>query len=71
MCVCAVLQDEFGAKDYSKLLELRVDHVSRPIWVVRWRGKDEGREGGREERDLEWEKKWRRMRGESWEERIL
>lgn len=26
--------DEFGAKDYSKILELRMDHASRPIWVA-------------------------------------
>lgn len=29
------VQDEFGAKDYTKLLDLKLDHVSRPIWVVR------------------------------------
>lgn len=26
--------DEFGAKDYSKLLDLKTDHGSRPIWVA-------------------------------------
>lgn len=29
------VQDEFGAKDYTKLLDLKLDHTSRPIWVVR------------------------------------
>lgn len=28
------MQDEFGAKDYTKLLDLKLDHASRPIWVV-------------------------------------
>ncbi|KAF8796669.1 general transcription and DNA repair factor IIH helicase subunit XPB-like [Argiope bruennichi] len=27
-------EDEFGAKDYRKLMELRLDHESRPIWVA-------------------------------------
>ncbi|CAL1270571.1 unnamed protein product [Larinioides sclopetarius] len=27
-------EDEFGAKDYRKLMELRVDHESRPLWVA-------------------------------------
>ncbi|GFS32150.1 general transcription and DNA repair factor IIH helicase subunit XPB [Nephila pilipes] len=26
--------DEFGAKDYRKLMELRIDHDSRPLWVA-------------------------------------
>ncbi|XP_065905045.1 general transcription and DNA repair factor IIH helicase/translocase subunit XPB-like [Dysidea avara] len=26
--------DEFGAKDYSKLLDLRLDHASRPLWIA-------------------------------------
>lgn len=29
-------QDEFGAKDYTKLLDLKLDHMSRPLWVVRF-----------------------------------
>ncbi|XP_071102202.1 general transcription and DNA repair factor IIH helicase/translocase subunit XPB-like isoform X1 [Haliotis cracherodii] len=27
-------EDEFGAKDYRKLLELKLDHNSRPLWVA-------------------------------------
>ena len=27
-------QDEFGAKDYRKITELKADHSSRPLWVV-------------------------------------
>lgn len=27
-------EDEFGAKDYRKILELKLDHSSRPLWVV-------------------------------------
>ncbi|GIY74793.1 general transcription and DNA repair factor IIH helicase subunit XPB [Caerostris extrusa] len=27
-------EDEFGAKDYRKLMELRLDHDSRPLWVA-------------------------------------
>jgi DNA excision repair protein ERCC-3 len=27
-------EDEFGAKDYRKILDLKLDHASRPIWVV-------------------------------------
>lgn len=27
-------EDEFGAKDYRSLLELRADHDSRPLWVA-------------------------------------
>lgn len=26
--------DEFGAQDYRKILELKLDHGSRPLWVV-------------------------------------
>ena len=26
--------DEFGAKDYRQLLQLKLDHKSRPLWVV-------------------------------------
>ena len=28
-------EDEFGAKDYRKTLDLKLDHASRPLWVVR------------------------------------
>ena len=28
------LQDEYGAKDYTKILELKLDHQSRPLWIV-------------------------------------
>lgn len=27
-------EDEFGAKDYRKILELKLDHASRPLWVA-------------------------------------
>lgn len=27
-------EDEFGAKDYRKITELKVDHSSRPLWVA-------------------------------------
>uniref|UniRef100_A0A0L8FP89 General transcription and DNA repair factor IIH helicase/translocase subunit XPB n=1 Tax=Octopus bimaculoides TaxID=37653 RepID=A0A0L8FP89_OCTBM len=27
-------EDEFGAKDYRKILELKTDHSSRPLWVA-------------------------------------
>lgn len=27
-------EDDFGAKDYRSLLELRLDHESRPLWVA-------------------------------------
>ncbi|RMX57556.1 hypothetical protein pdam_00005790 [Pocillopora damicornis] len=27
-------EDEFGAKDYRKLIELKADHSSRPLWVA-------------------------------------
>ena len=27
-------EDEFGAKDYRKILDLKLDHNSRPLWVV-------------------------------------
>ncbi|XP_052246340.1 general transcription and DNA repair factor IIH helicase subunit XPB-like isoform X2 [Dreissena polymorpha] len=27
-------EDEFGAKDYRKILELKLDHTSRPLWVA-------------------------------------
>eukprot|EP00118_Oscarella_pearsei_P019511 m.208032 g.208032 ORF g.208032 m.208032 type:complete len:242 (+) comp39699_c0_seq33:150-875(+) len=27
-------RDEFGAKDYSKIMELKLDHMSRPLYVV-------------------------------------
>ena len=27
-------KDEFGAKDYRKILSLKLDHTSRPLWVV-------------------------------------
>ncbi|XP_060581093.1 general transcription and DNA repair factor IIH helicase subunit XPB-like [Ruditapes philippinarum] len=27
-------EDEFGAKDYRKILDLKLDHASRPIWVA-------------------------------------
>ncbi|KFM57356.1 DNA excision repair protein haywire, partial [Stegodyphus mimosarum] len=27
-------EDEFGAKDYRNLMQLRVDHDSRPLWVA-------------------------------------
>ena len=30
-------EDEYGAKDYRKLLTLKLDHKSRPLWVVRER----------------------------------
>ena len=26
--------DEFGAKDLRRVLELKLDHKSRPLWVV-------------------------------------
>ncbi|WAQ95018.1 ERCC3-like protein [Mya arenaria] len=26
-------EDEFGAKDYRKILDLKLDHASRPLWV--------------------------------------
>ncbi|XP_067649360.1 general transcription and DNA repair factor IIH helicase/translocase subunit XPB-like [Haliotis asinina] len=28
------VEDEFGAKDYRKMLELKLDHNSRPLWVA-------------------------------------
>lgn len=28
------IEDEFGAKDYRKIIELKADHSSRPLWVV-------------------------------------
>jgi hypothetical protein len=28
--------DEFGAKDYSKDLELKADHANRPLWIVNY-----------------------------------
>ena len=28
------VQDEYGAKDYSKILVLKDDHQSRPLWIV-------------------------------------
>ncbi|KAL4222357.1 TFIIH basal transcription factor complex helicase XPB subunit [Mactra antiquata] len=27
-------EDEFGAKDYRKILDLKLDHSSRPLWVA-------------------------------------
>ncbi|CAF0714328.1 unnamed protein product [Brachionus calyciflorus] len=27
-------EDEFGAKDFSKELELKADHINRPIWIA-------------------------------------
>jgi len=27
-------EDEFGAKDYRKIIELKADHSSRPLWVA-------------------------------------
>ena len=27
--------DEFGAKDYRSKMELKKDHTSRPLWLVR------------------------------------
>lgn len=27
-------EDEFGAKDYTKILELKLDHQSRPLWIA-------------------------------------
>ena len=27
-------QDQYGAKDYSKVLSLKLDHNSRPLWIV-------------------------------------
>lgn len=27
-------EDEFGAKDYRKLIDLKADHSSRPLWVA-------------------------------------
>lgn len=30
----AATEDEFGAKDYRKMLSLKTDHNSRPIYVV-------------------------------------
>lgn len=30
----AVLDDEYGAKDYRSQMELKVDHSSRPLWVA-------------------------------------
>ena len=27
--------DDFGAQDYRKILELKTDHASRPLWIVR------------------------------------
>ena len=26
--------DDFGAQDYRKILELKSDHASRPLWIV-------------------------------------
>ena len=31
-CVC--YKDEYGAKDYRKVVQLKADHASRPLWVV-------------------------------------
>ncbi|CAH3165505.1 unnamed protein product [Porites lobata] len=28
------IEDEFGAKDYRKIIELKADHSSRPLWVA-------------------------------------
>ena len=30
----AAPEDEFGAQDYRKTLEMKGDHTSRPLWVV-------------------------------------
>lgn len=29
-----LLEDEYGAKDYRKVLQLKLDHSNRPLWVV-------------------------------------
>ncbi|XP_037940776.1 general transcription and DNA repair factor IIH helicase subunit XPB [Teleopsis dalmanni] len=29
-----IMTDEFGAKDYRSLMELKTDHTNRPIWVA-------------------------------------
>ena len=29
-----LLQDRYGAKDYTKVLSLKLDHSARPIWIV-------------------------------------
>ncbi|XP_005098095.1 general transcription and DNA repair factor IIH helicase subunit XPB [Aplysia californica] len=33
-CVEAAPEDEFGAQDYRKTLELKLDHGSRPLWIA-------------------------------------
>lgn len=33
-CAESAPEDEFGAHDYRKILELKTDHKSRPLWVV-------------------------------------
>ncbi|CAG5118352.1 unnamed protein product, partial [Candidula unifasciata] len=33
-CAEAAPEDEFGAHDYRKLLELKADHKSRPLWIA-------------------------------------
>ncbi|GFO21399.1 tfiih basal transcription factor complex helicase xpb subunit [Plakobranchus ocellatus] len=33
-CTEAAAEDEFGAQDYRKTLELKADHMSRPLWVA-------------------------------------
>eukprot|EP00731_Ephydatia_muelleri_P018733 Em0011g773a len=32
--VAVAPEDEFGAKDYRKILELKLDHQSRPLWIA-------------------------------------
>ena len=29
-----LFQDEYGARDYRKKLQLKLDHAARPLWVV-------------------------------------
>ena len=31
----SVKQDEYGAKDYRSQMQMKTDHASRPLWVVR------------------------------------
>lgn len=30
-----IKQDEYGAKDYRSQMQMKDDHASRPLWVVR------------------------------------
>lgn len=31
----SIKQDEYGAKDYRSQMQMKDDHASRPLWVVR------------------------------------